>query len=239
MKLHGADFVYSDFADQKRLLAGREVRAIVDAGANIGNTVALYMDLFPEAHVYAFEPSPRTYGQLKQRFKDNRQIRPYRLALGARCEEGSLQMNEYDDTNSLLRRPESGRRYWAADNIPRDTVRVDVISLDEFTREHLLEHIDILKLDIQGGEGQALKGAQGLLSYKRIDLIFTEVFFVPHYEGALLFHTLTALLSDFGYSLYNITHLVRGQNGQLRFGDALYVSSEMRDAVIDAYPQER
>jgi hypothetical protein len=46
MKLHGADFVYSDFGDQQRLFAGREVRTIVDAAANIGNTVALYLDRF-------------------------------------------------------------------------------------------------------------------------------------------------------------------------------------------------
>jgi hypothetical protein len=54
MKLHEPDFVSSDFVDQQRLLVGREVRAIVDAGANVGNTVALYMGLFPEAEMYAF-----------------------------------------------------------------------------------------------------------------------------------------------------------------------------------------
>jgi FkbM family methyltransferase len=238
LKLHGPDFEYSNFADQQRLLAGRDVRAIVDAGANVGNTVAVYMDLFPKAQVYAFEPYPPTHQVLKERFQDNPQLHAFKLALGARCEEGSLQTNEYDDTNSLLRRPEGGRRYWAADNIPCDSVPVDIISLDEFSRHHVLEHIDILKLDIQGGEGQALKGAQNLLLHQRIDLIFTEVFFVPHYEGALLFHALTTLLSGFGYSLYNMTHFVHGRNGQLRFGDALYVSSKIRDAVIDAYPQE-
>jgi hypothetical protein len=115
---------------------------------------------------------------------------------------------------------------------------VDIITLDEFTREHELEHIDILKLDIQGGEVQALMGAHELLLHHQIDLIFTEVFFVPHYEGALLFHGLTTLLLGFGYSLYNITHFVRGRNGQLRFGDALYVSPEIRYGVIDAHPEE-
>ena len=63
VKLHGKDFAIDDFADQQKLMSGRPVRIIVDAGANIGNTIAVYTSLFPESEVYAFEPYPPTYSE--------------------------------------------------------------------------------------------------------------------------------------------------------------------------------
>ena len=49
-----------------------------------------------------------------------------------------------------------------------------------------------------------------------------------------MFHELTEFLERFGYTVYNLFHLVTAQNGQLRFGDALFVSPNIRAAVVDA-----
>lgn len=111
-------------------------------------------------------------------------------------------------------------------------------TLDDFTSLEGISHVNILKLDIQGGEGDALAGARNLLSNSRIDLIFSEVFFTPHYEGASLFHEITGYLAGYEYSLYNLRHMVSGDNGQLRFADALYVSRQIRANHIDARPPE-
>jgi FkbM family methyltransferase len=239
MKLHGVDFTNVNFAAQEKLLADRQVGVILDVGANVGNTVAVYAEMFPAARVYAFEPFPTTYEKLADRFRDNPRVHPFNLAAGCRRENGTLYVNEYVDTNSLLPRPVSGRRYYGSENLPQGMVPVDVVTLDEFAEEHGLQHINILKLDIQGGEGNALSGAGTLLQDCRVDLIFSEVFFVPHYQGALLFHELTERLAGFGYSLFDLCHLTWGRNGQLRFADALYVSPGIRRTVIDAWAPER
>jgi FkbM family methyltransferase len=227
-----------DYFAQQRLLAGRPVQVIVDGGANAGNTVAVYTELFPEAQLYAFEAYQATFGELANRWAGHDRVNTFPLALGAMHERRELYLNEYDDTNSLLPRPSDARRYYAADNMPVGTTRVDVISLDEFAERYGITRINILKLDIQGGERDALLGAGSLLQEGRIDLIFSEVFFVPHYEQAALFHELTAQLDAFGYSVYTLSHLVFGHNGQLRFADALYVSPDIRRTVIDSYPNE-
>ena len=39
----------------------------------------------------------------------------------------------------------------------------------------ILADIDILKMDIQGGEFSALRGAENLLKEKRIKLIYLEI----------------------------------------------------------------
>lgn len=60
--------------------------------------------------------------------------------------------------------------------------------------------IDILKMDIQGGELLALKGAQSLLEASRIRLLALEVEFKPLYKDQPLFWDICAYLYRFGYS---------------------------------------
>lgn len=232
------DFDPGAFDIQCSLLVKSSVRLICDVGANVGNTVASYRERFPYAYVYAFEPFVPVYERLARRFAGDEQVRPFNLAVGRRSKARPLYVNEYADTNSLLPRPSQSRRYYAADNVPKGTVAVQVIALDDFAQEHGIAHIDILKLDIQGSEADALAGARKLLQNTKIDVILSEVFFAPHYDGAALFHQITAYLDSYGYTLYSLFHLVSGGNGQLRFADAVFVSGRIRREVIDARPPE-
>jgi len=56
------------FCDQLTLVTPAEVRTIFDIGANIGQTSAVYANLFPEAVIYAFEPFPDPFEQLGRNF---------------------------------------------------------------------------------------------------------------------------------------------------------------------------
>ena len=61
---------------------------------------------------------------------------------------------------------------------------------------------------------------------------------MAHYENAPLFHDISSFLSKYGYSLFDIYDLYRAKNGQIRYGDALFVSESVRSGVIDKYPDE-
>jgi hypothetical protein len=52
---------------------------------------------------------------------------------------------------------------------------VPTVSLDRFCEEHSIDHINLLKLDIQGNEHRALAGARRMLRAGRIGTIFTEL----------------------------------------------------------------
>jgi FkbM family methyltransferase len=238
LRLHGADFDVDDFQVQRQLLRGLEANTIIDAGANVGNTSAVYAEFFPEASVYAFEPFPASFERLKSRFAGEPRIRPFELAISDRRGTGILYINGFADTNSLLPRPRESRRYYADENSPSGSVEVPLLDLDTFARDQGLQRINVLKLDLQGGERDALAGAKGLLGRGAIDLIYSEVFFAPHYEGAWMFHEIAGYLAGFGYTVYNLFHLVTARNGQLRFGDALFVSADIRAAVVDATAPE-
>jgi len=82
--------------------------------------------------------------------------------------------------------------------------------------------IDIFKLDIQGYELEALRGANHLL--KEIPLVFTEVEFIPLYQNQPLFSDLEQFLRSCGFRLYNLYELWTHPDGQLTAGDALFIN---------------
>ena len=231
-----------DTRDRDRVLAdlflGRSPQVVCDVGASIGRVTAAYLRLFPEACIHAFEPHPDSHARLVAAVGREPRVHIERLAVTDAEGPIVLHANLLRATSSTFRRPSRGRRYFpAADGWDRD-VEVRSITLDAYCERSGIERIDILKLDIQGGELAALRGATRLLAGQRIAAIFAEVFFVPHYAGAPLFHTIWSHLETCGYTLYTLFPTRQGRNGQLRFGDAIFISPQVRAEVVDQQPVE-
>lgn len=110
-----------------------------------------------------------------------------------------------------------------------NSVEVRTITLDEFCSQRNIQHVDLLKLDAQGGELDALRGAQNLLARGGISLIYSEVEFVQFYEGQPLFHDIWMYLQGHGYSFRDLFN-VRRRNSQMLWGDAIFVSRELAGA---------
>jgi len=227
------------FDVQQTLLHSRHVRVVFDVGGHRGSTVAKYRRRFPEALIYGFEPYPESFAALVERFCGDSQVRPVEQAVADTVGRREFFVNGFSPTNSLFPRPQTARRYYPRDADTRSTIEVPVTTVDTFCRVEGIAAIDVLKMDIQGGELLALKGAAGLLRDRAISLIYTEVLFVPHYEDGARFHELCGYLATYGYSLYDVFSPVHADNGQLRYADALFVSEELRHDVIDQYPEER
>ncbi len=84
----------------------------------------------------------------------------------------------------------------------------------------------------------ALKGAAELLRRGTVQIIYSEVLFIHLYEGCPLFHDIAADLAGFGYHLFDIYNLHRAENGQLRYGDAIFVNDNVRTNCINRGPEE-
>ncbi|MCP5279519.1 MAG: FkbM family methyltransferase [Thiobacillus sp.] len=214
-------------------------RAVVfDVGANMGQTASRYRKLLPKAEIYAFEPFPDSIAALRERVAGDDHIHVVPNAVSSESGLETFYVNGLAATNSLLPRPASDRRYYPRAAETRTSIQVEATSLDEFVETRGLSSVDVLKLDIQGGELKALRGARSLLASGKVTLIYSEIMFVPHYEGAPLFHEIWTHLAGFGYSLFDVYDLHRAGNGQLRYGDALFVSDFARKHVIDRFPEE-
>jgi FkbM family methyltransferase len=214
------------FADQKWLLEAGNIQTILDVGAHVGQTCERYHGLFPNARVYSFEPFLETFEQLRLNVTKfgNATAIPY--AIGKAEGTRDFYCNGASYTNSLFAAREEAV-LWVE---PFDQIRnvgkiqVSTTTLDIFCRQHDIERVDILKLDIQGGELEAFQGAVGLLEREAIQLIYTETMFVPVYTGQPLFHDLSAFLADYGYALYNLYDLEYGNNAQLKWANCIFLS---------------
>lgn len=175
-----------------RLFVDQPPGIIVDCGASTGNFTAAYLTLFPSATILAFEPHPHTADHLRSRFRAEPRVVIEQTAVGAAAGVANFHMHRLPYTSSLLPRPTGGRRYFPLMDGVEDRIAVPVTTLDEYCRRHAIERIAVLKMDIQGAELAALRGAEALLRDHRIDAIFTETFFVPHYEGGCLSRTVGA-----------------------------------------------
>jgi FkbM family methyltransferase len=230
--------VFDPFAAQQFLLRGLKCRTVFGVGAYQGEVTAQYLRMLPEADIYSFEPFPQTFEALSKKFAGNSRVHLVNSAVTARSGEAPFYVNEMTETNSLLPRPKDGRRYFPPGGKTRRTINVRTISLDDFCSQSQIRSPDVLKLDIQGNELEALRGAEGIIQSGKVALIYTETTFVPHYESGVLFAALHAHLNERGFSLFNLYNLQSARFGQLRFGDAIFVSERLRRDVIDQLPEE-
>ncbi len=222
------------FLVQKRLLNGMETPVIFDVGAYVGQITAKYKTLFPGATIYSFEPFPDSFRKLQGKFKAYDLVKPFQLAIADRAGTREFYVNSDRSCNSLFPRPSSARKYWSGKAASVARIEVDVTTIDTFCKKETIPKIDILKLDVEGAELLALRGASEKLARKLIELIYTEVMFIPHYERGVMFYELCSFLSDYGYTLFDLYNLKRAENGQLRWGNAIFVSPHIRASVIDA-----
>jgi FkbM family methyltransferase len=212
---------------------------IFDIGANLGNVTARYRQMFPEAEIYAFEPFPELVERLEKRFAQDKLVHIVPLAVSDKARTAVFHLTGSHTTNSLLPREEADRRYYPERGAATGkTIEVATTTLDAFCAEKRLDRVDILKMDIQGGEMLALRGAAESLRNRSIKIIFTESALIQHYEGESLLYEITELLAGFGFSLYDLYHLYRGRNGQLRYCEAIFVSSQLRAEALDTFEDE-
>ncbi|HEX4412291.1 MAG TPA: FkbM family methyltransferase [Lacipirellulaceae bacterium] len=226
--------VSDPYVVQRELLRTIPCSLIFDIGAFHGEAAAQYGQMFPAADIYAFEPFPPSYGALAARFAGEKRIHVVNAAVSSQTGEATFHVNGLPETNSLLPRPTTGHQYFPTAAATEKKISVPTTTVDEFCEKNKLGVPQILKMDIQGNELAALKGAEKALASGQISLIFSEVTFVPHYEGGVLFHELSAFLAGRGFTLLNLYEMHSASGvGQLRFGDAIYLSDKLRRDVID------
>jgi FkbM family methyltransferase len=218
------------FQAQKYFFDNDTNLVIFDVGAYIGEVTATYKKIFPNATIYCFEPFSDSFQKLSG-LADGKSVKCYQMALCEVNGRAKLQVNSDPSCNSLFPRPKTGAKYYSDKAQNTGQVEVETQTLDTFCSRENISEIDILKLDVEGAEIKVLQGASEKLKKKQIKLIYTEIAFVPHYECGCLFCEVSDLLDKYGYTLFNIYNLKRARDGQLRWGNAIFVGSEIRARI--------
>ncbi len=203
---------------------GFSPKMVIDGGANTGDFTRMALTLFPEAIVLAVEPQPgcRPYlAKLQSEFGER--VSVHAVALCASESNGGFVQFSGDtesvSTGAHVIEGESGM------SLPCRT-------LDSIAGENLAGRAGVfLKLDLQGYELEALRGAVETL--KRTDVVLVEVsFYAQAYEPPI--SALVEFLSANGFELYDVAAIfARPRDDRPRQGDFIFVSRKS-DLVNDA-----
>ena len=211
--------------DIKTLLGNDSVKYIVDGGAYRGDFSLDMAKAFPNAAILAFEPQNNSFALLSKNTATIDRIKPVNYALGNKNGQALFYTNVSPLTNSLSKSTSDAMEYFRGFNDLKTTENVDVITLLDFCSKEGICDIDILKLDLQGHELQAIQGLGVLLN--SVKLIYAEVEFLKLYEGASLFSDIELYLRERGFLFFQLYGLVRSpKNGRLLYGDAVFVNSK-------------
>jgi len=133
----------------RSLLSPNSVQVIIDCGANVGITALFFAGRYPNAKIFCVEAHPENFEVLKQNTQSEARIIPINAAIVGQS-TGSVRMtSDAPAWGNKLSQNDSG-------------IEVPAITISEICTQYGLEHIDLLKIDIEGAEEQVFAHAEFL-----------------------------------------------------------------------------
>jgi len=205
----------------------------VDVGAHWG-----YFSLLAAARVgatgrvLAVEADPRVFATLERTLALNPSLNVETIQVAAAAEPGTLVLNGFDEHGDN----------WGISSIATGqggtAFSVQSAPLDVLLERRGVTEVSLLKMDIEGAEVLALRGADRLLSERRIRALLLELH--PPQIAALngSVAEIVASLRERGYHLWAIDHSLQASRatayGKLRDPSALL--RPLADDLLDAWP---
>lgn len=202
---------------------------IVDAGAFYGNDTIEAAQMWPQGAIHAFEPNPAAYSKLVASIESKQltNISCYPLALNNYAGKAHLKVslgpngNEpaYSHSSSLLPLKKEMEIYTKGPEIevPCDT-------LQGWCNKNAIDHIDILRLELEGLELPVLRVSTKIL--KNTKIVHIKTMSHPHRIGMTSYPELKKFLEQFNFVL--ISHWYQPQIT----GHAIFMSRELAEAYF-------
>jgi FkbM family methyltransferase len=133
----------------------------VDIGAHVGFHTVLAGLANPAGRVFAFEPMPAALMRLRRHVQLNQLENADVVAAAVAAETGQAEFFHTEVQLPCSASLDEAFMSWHADSRPM-TVRT--ICLDEFLAERGVARVDLVKLDIETGEPDALRGMRHMLA---------------------------------------------------------------------------
>lgn len=172
---------------------------IFDVGANKGSYSKELSNIFKnKATIYSFEPSKQTFELLLKTTKDCKNVIPNNFGFSDKEQNQLLFTNlEGSGIASVYK-----RRLNHFGIEMNQTEEIKLTTIDIFCTQNKIEKIHFLKLDVEGHELSALKGAKKMIEGQKIDFIQFE-FGGTNIDSRTYFQDFYYFLKD-NYSIYRI-----------------------------------
>jgi len=175
---------------------------MVEAGTFDGTDTLKLAAHWPQATIHAFEPVPEIFELLERATAHVPSIHRYNLALSNANGTATFHVSEKPNRPNQpfkagsLHEPHE-RLEWTSARYPR-TITVPTMKVDDWAKQHSVDHIDFFWLDAQGHELAILQGAEEHLKNTRA--IVTEVHFIDAYHGQPRYETIKEWLEERGFT---------------------------------------
>ncbi len=180
---------------------------VFDVGANKGQSIKFFQSIYSDLIIYAFEPSKKTFTKLNSRLEESQQknVKLYQVGLGDFQGEINFYESILDETSTfILPKKDSlylkkkNRILLEKSNNAFKTTSAQISTVDNFIQVNEIDHIDILKVDVEGFEYEVLRGAKIALQEKKIRVIQFE----RHLDDMRddVFPRINEFLKMYGYS---------------------------------------
>jgi len=163
-ELYVLEYINEKLKDEKSL-------TIFDVGGNVGNYSKALSEVFKNnATIHSFEPSKRTYEIFLETTKNIQCIIPNNFGLSDIENNQLLYTNK--DGSGLASVYQRKLDHFGISMDKSEEIKLSTIDL--YCKKNNIDRINFLKLDIEGHELNALKGAKEMIENKRIDYIQFE-----------------------------------------------------------------
>lgn len=204
-------------------LRSKEIKTIIDIGANIGQFAEDISFILPDAMVYSFEPLEECYLQLLEKFSQSKRFKAYNLALSNQTGKIVMRRNQYSPSSSFLPMTSLHKQCFPFTE-HETTQEVSVTSLDNIATQLAIEKPLMIKIDVQGFEDKVIEGGKHTIS--QASVIVIEMSIEPLYENQVLFEGIYRMLKELGFSYKgNYDQLVNPSDGYILQVDGIFVKS--------------
>lgn len=172
---------------------------VMDVGTNIGETLLNFARIVGNrGYVYGFEPDSHNFSNVQKNISlnDFKNLRVFNLGVSDRKEV--VRLYRVDRHNLGM------NRILSDDEATKfsDYTEIEVDTLDNICRENQIDHIDLMKIDIEGFEMHALRGAE--LTLRRLmPRLFIEVGYTRLLSNGTSPTELISFLNSLGYSIFH------------------------------------
>jgi len=173
-----------------------------DVGSNKGQFLQLIRDNIEvdDFSIHCFEPSHKTFKMLVESSKEDKRIYMNNIGIGKEKAEAVL---HFDNVGSGLASLTKRRLdHFGIDFNKSETVKINTI--DNYCSEKAIKRINLLKIDIEGHELDALNGARRMFDKKSIDVVTFE-FGGGNIDSRTYFQDFWYLFSEINMKIFRIT----------------------------------
>lgn len=213
--------------DLARVVPEVRIATVFDVGANVGQSALDFCRAFQGATIWSFEPFEEPFRELV-RATAGEPVHCFKLAFGAEPGTASVAPDRQSTDSTLLGADRSATQ--------EQLEVVHVTTLDRFTEEHAINHIDLLKVDTEGFDLEVLRGAERCLRAQAILFVQVEAGMNPENRKHIPFELLKSYLEERGYVLFAVYEQVPEWTGEarLRFANPLFVAADVAKRTVVA-----